>query len=349
MNDFKTVSVLGLSCLLATAATAQTATSATSSPVGYETISIDQDFEYIGLRLVETPEITTTVSSISGSEITLEAASPSDGDLIIEIDSGAAEGAIELADVAGDMVTVSSGLAGDLSLGDSLTLRKPNTLASIFGDPATAIDGAAGAGAADLVLVPDGSGGFDTYFYSTGNFVGAGAGWKQVSSDGSTSDVVASSVNLIYTDGLVIQNRGDDNSLVVSGSVKRTSTDVVMTSDFNYLATLYPAGSTLSSAFDDPLNPGVLRAGTLDSAAGAGASDLVLVPQTDGSFNTYFYSSGNFTGAGAGWKQIASDGTTSDVISTSISLDDVSSIIIQNRGTLPQSVSIMPPTFYDNL
>ncbi|MEN8680619.1 MAG: hypothetical protein ABF391_11290, partial [Akkermansiaceae bacterium] len=238
----------------------------------------------------------------------------------------------------------------NLEVDNAVTVRAPQTLASVFGAAGESLTPAAESGAADLVLVPDGTGAFDTYWYSSGGFGGVGAGWQQVDpATGASSLIQGEDVTLVYTDGIIIQNRGANNSIVVSGSVKTTGTTPALTTQFNYLSTIYPAGATLSTTFDDAANPGVLRPGTLTAAAESGAADLVFVPN-GADFDVYWYSSGGFGGAGAGWKQLdLATGTSTDAVSADVSLDSASGIVIQNRGDLPQGVAIEAPAFYADL
>lgn len=341
MTSLKAVAVAGLSVLLTGTAAAQT--QAASTPVGFETITIDQTFNYMGLRLVgsaiQTGSVTNTNNSLTFANGTIP-----DGPVVVEVGSGTAQGAVVAGTASGNAVTVAAGVGGDIATGDTVTIRQAQTLASVFGAAGENLDGAAGQGAADLVLVPDGMGGFDTYFYATAGFTTA-AGWRQVV-NGVATEVDANNVVLVYTDGVVVQNRQGNNSIVVTGTVPTASASLALTSTFNYLGTVFPVGSTLSTAFDDPQNPGTLRDGTLTGAAGQGAADLVLVPEGSG-FNTYFYATAGFT-TPAGWRQVASDGTVSNADSTMVSLDGASSIIIQNRGD-SRNVTINAPGFYSNL
>ncbi|MEN8772492.1 MAG: hypothetical protein ABF379_08035 [Akkermansiaceae bacterium] len=341
-TTLKAAAAFGLGALLMGSAAAQ---ESVSKPVGYETLEINQQFNYVGLRLVGSPLATSTVATAENGTITLTSGTVADGPVIVEVVDGDAAGAVVPGSAAGGVVTVPADLLDNLEVDNTVTVREPQTLASIFGAEGESLDAAAGIGGADLVLVPDGSGGFVTYWYSSGGFGGVGSGWQMLNTETGNSDAIDGAVTtLIYTDGLIIQNRGGDNSIVVSGSVKTTATTPALTAQFNYLSTLYPAGATLSTAFDEAANPGVLRDGTLTASAGQGGADLVFVPNGP-EFDVYWYSSGGFGGAGAGWK----DSNGDDVDSTAVSLDSASGIVIQNRGDLPQGVAIEAPTFYADL
>jgi hypothetical protein len=320
-----------------------------SKPVGYETITIDQQFNYMGLRLLGAPLATSTVATAENDAITLTSGTVADGPVIVEVIDGDATGAVVEGTATAGSISVPAGLLDNLEVDNTVTVRAPQTLDSVFGTPVRDLDGSGGPGAADLILIPDGLGGFTTYYYNTGGFGGVGAGWKTVESDGSSVDVAdPAAVTLVYTDGIIVQNRGDSNSIVVSGSVKTDPTVFTLTTQFNYLSTVYPAGATLSSMFDAADTPGILAAGSIDGSGGPGAADLVLIPEGNG-FKTYYYNTGGFGGAGAGWKEVDSSGASIDVTSTEVSLDSASSVIIQNRGATPQGVNFSQPAFYADL
>lgn len=346
-TTLKAAAAFGLGALLMGSAAAQ---ESVSKPVGYETLEINQQFNYVGLRLLGAPLATSTVATAENAGITLASGTVADGPVIVEVIDGDAAGAVVEGTAAGGVITVPANLLDNLEVDNAVTVRAPQTLASVFGAAGESLTTGSASAAADLVLIPDGAGNFDTYWYSSGGFGGVGAGWKQLdTATNASTDVDGSAVTLVYTDGIIIQNRGADNSIVVSGSVKTTGTTPALTTQFNYLSTVYPAGATLSSAFDEAENPGVLRAGTLDSASASAAADLVFVPSGDG-FNVYWYSSGGFGGAGAGWKQLdLTTNVSTDVVSTEVSLDSASGIVIQNRGALPQGVAIEAPAFYADL
>ncbi|HCQ80082.1 MAG TPA: hypothetical protein DIV46_08930, partial [Verrucomicrobiales bacterium] len=248
-TTLKAAAAFGLGALLMGSAAAQ---ESVSKPVGYETLEINQQFNYIGLRLLGAPLATSTVATAENGAITLASGEVADGTVIVEVVDGDAAGAVVVGTVAAGSISVPAELLDNLEVENTVTVRAPQSLASVFGADGASLTGSAGQGGADLVLVPDGSGAFDTYWYSSGGFGGVGAGWKQVDpATGESSNVDGAAVTLVYTDGLIIQNRGANNSVVVSGSVKTTGTAPALTTQFNYLSTIYPAGATLSSAFDE--------------------------------------------------------------------------------------------------
>jgi len=328
MNSLKTAAVIGLSALAISSAAAQTA----SKPVGYETLEINQQFNTIGLRLLGVTNVTTTIATVSGATITLDAAPSADGTYIVEIDDNVGAGAVVTGVATGSSVVLSQDLSVSLAVGDSVTIREVQTLDSVFGTPSILTGGFAES-SADLVSVPDGSGGFNTYYYFSGSFGGAGAGWR---ASGQTSGTIdATTVNINYTDGMVVTNRGADNSVVVTGSVKTSPTTLGLANQFNYVSSVYPAGATLA-------NSGLET--QLTGAFAESSADLVSLPDGAGGFNTYFYFSGSFGGAGAGWR---ASGQTSGVIdATTVELTP--GMIITNRGAA-QNADVVAPAFYSNL
>jgi|TARA_B110000305_G_scaffold123213_1_gene138087 hypothetical protein len=328
MNSLKAAAAFGLSALVVSSAAAQTA----SKPVGYETVAINQQFNTFGLRLLGAPNVTSTVGAVSGTTVTLDAAPSADGTYIVEVNDNALAGAVVTGTSTGADVVLSEDLSAGLAVGDSITLRATQTMASVFGTDST-LTGAASEGAADLVSVPDGSGGFSTYWYFTGSFGGAGKGWRESGQVAGTID--PASITLVYTDGMVVTNRGADNSLVITGSVKTAPTTLGLTTQFNYVSSVYPAGSTLD-------NSGLES--QLTAAASEGAADLVSLPDGAGGFSTYWHFSGGFGGAGAGWRE---SGQVAGTIDAAL-VDLTSGMIVTNRGDA-QNADIVAPSFYADL
>jgi hypothetical protein len=321
MNSLKAAAAIGLSALAVSSAAAQTA----SKPVGYETIAINQQFNTFGLRLLGAPNVTTTVSAVAGATVTLAAAPSADGTYIVEVN-----GAVVTGTSTGADIVLSEDLSGSLAVDDSITIRATQNLASVFGDPST-LTQAGNDGSADIISVPDGSGGFTSYWYFSGSFGGVGAGWREV---GGAANIDPAGVVLVYTDGMVVTNRGANNSLVVTGSVKTSPTTLGLTTQFNYVSSVYPAGATLD-------NSGLEA--SLTGAGNDGSADLVSLPDGAGGFNTYWSFTGGFGGAGAGWRQV---GSPDAVDPTTIEL--TSGMIITNRGG-DQNAAITAPSFYADL
>ena len=304
---------------------------ATSNVVGYETLTLDQQFNTIGLRLVGKSDVVTTASVVAGADVTLDAVPPADASYVLEVTSGVASGMVVEVSTSGSIATATDDLeVAGVVAGDSLVLREAQTLDSVFGG---ALDASASAANADLVSVPDGTGGFNTYFFNPGGF-GATATWQEITAAGNV-DVDGSLIVLVYTDGMIVTNRGDDNTLIVAGEVKTTETSYALTTQFNYVSSIYPAGSTLT-------NSGLEN--TLTGSASAAGADLVSLPDGLGSFNTYFFNPGGF-GAAATWSEITASGNV-DVDGDAIELTP--GMIITNRGDA-QNATTFAPDFFSNL
>ena len=169
------VAAIGLSALLVGSASAQTAV---SKPVGYVTETLTPGFNLMGVTLHNKVSASASVTAISGTTITV-ADGVVDGlvdgqTYILEVTSGSGLGAVQVFttfDAAADTITTIDDLSSEVSTGDSLVIRKASTIADVFGAAnESGLLGAAAAASADNILVPDGSGGFVTYFYSTGGF-----------------------------------------------------------------------------------------------------------------------------------------------------------------------------------
>lgn len=344
-NTLKAAAAVGLSALLIGSAAAQ---ESKSKPVGYETITVPNGFSYAGLRLHEAPVASGEVVSVPGGATVTVADGVADAltdgvAYIFEVTSGDAIGAVvtvDSFDAGADTVTVSdAAISDDFADGDSFTIRPAATLASVFGaDNSAGIDaGFGGTGGADQIWVPNGAGGFDKYYFddlSPDNFT---AEWVDATT---TNSVDPATVNLIYTDGIIILGGGTaDNTFVVSGSVKLTPTNFALASGFNYLSSVSPAGATIETMF------GATNSAGLDAGfGGTGGADVVWIPVGAG-FDKYYFddlSPDNFT---TEWVDANS---TNTVDPATISLDDASGFIIVNDGAA-QPVNAGVPGFYADL
>lgn len=335
-KTLKVASTMGLTALLVGSAAAQ---ESASKPVGYETLTIEDGFNYLGLRLHEAPVASGTITAIDADSIEDSAAdfSALTGTYILEIDNGS--GIIqEVVNFNSTTEIPTDDLTGEVAVDDSYTLRPVATLESVFGADGGDLDaGNAGTGGADQVWIPDGTGGFDKYYYDNTNLTTFVAAWTNA--DGSNAVVDPATISLVYTDGLVIVGAGGENTFVVTGSVKLTETNFALSSGFNYVSSVSPAGSTLATMFGTD-NESLLDAGN----AGTGGADQVWVPVAGG-FDKYYYDNTNLTTFVADWTN-ADGGAAVDP--ATVSLDDASGLIIVNPGAA-QSNSAGVPSFYGTL
>jgi hypothetical protein len=177
-----------------------------------------------------------------------------------------------------------------------------------------------------VIYVPNGSG-FTQVFYST---LGGFSGWLDA---GTFAD--ATDMPLNYVDGLIVNEKGaNDISLVVTGMVKTTSTNLPVSDAFTYLGTAYPVGATLG-------NSGLADSVSGSANADPSEADTVYLPKADASgYDQYFFS----TLAGFdGWLNSSTFAGAADVELTS-------GIIISQTGTgAAFNATVTPPAFYADL
>ncbi|NNC88244.1 MAG: hypothetical protein HKN82_07280 [Akkermansiaceae bacterium] len=318
------VGLAAYASLLAGSALAQD----TSNVVGYEKLSFESGFNYLGQRLVGSGNISTTVTNVAGTTVTLAADSGLAGDRsIFEVSSGTANGTVTGSSVTGATVTTDDDLSAELANGDSVTVREIATLASVFGaaNEAGLSAGFFGPGGADQILLPDGSGGFTQYYYDDFD------GWH-LNNGGTNPGVDPATIEMVYTDGFLI-NGNAAGCVTITGDVKTGDTAYALTAQFNPLSSIYPAGATLETSFGATNDAG-LDAGFF----GPGGADQILVPVTGG-FEQYYYDDFD------GW-HLNNGGTNPGVDPTTVALP--SGILIQNVGAA-QNVTVTAPDFYANL
>jgi len=155
--------------------------------------------------------------------------------------------------------------------------------------------------------------------------------WRDANTD---TAIDATTVNLVYPDGIVVLGVGD-GGLVVTGNVKTGNSTQAVADSFNFLSSIYPAGSTLESLF------GTAADSTLDKAAAPGNADQVWLP-SEGAFTKYYVRS--FLGSSE-WRNVDTDAT---VDATTVLLDDASGYVLLNVGG-SASLDTPPPSFYSSL
>ena len=308
-------------------------TSSTTTPVGYETVNLDAGFNYMGLRLHSTPVISGTFETVSGTTLvdtgvdiaaTLEVGKT----YIVEIIDTAGVGAVAeivKSDVTVDTISTVNGFAAlGVTTPASYTIRPAATLASVFGatNSVGLSPGFSGPTDADLVYVPDGSGGFTQYFYDEDETT-----WKNAETN---TPVDSATVPLVYLDGIIVFANATE-SVVVSGEIKKQPVYQLVKPGFNYLSSVYPASATLASAFNGSLssiNPGF---------SGPTDADLIYVPGP--TLTQYFYDEDETT-----WKDAE---TNTPIDPTTISLP--SGIIYFNAGATDSTLKNSPPAGYPSL
>lgn len=229
-------------------------TPAFSKPSGYVTTSLLQGFNLIGLNL-QTPSLasgkfeTVTATTLTDSDVT-DYAPTSGRTYVLEITSGTIEGSIfevPASGVTGNVITITTVPATDLvALGlttnDTYNLRIAPTLEEIFTTTSLTSGGVLFASAninnADIVWLPDGTGGYDRYYLRQGAF-----------RDFDPPNNLAPNIPIIYSDGMFVQKKNTTAaSLTVTGNVKTIGTTSVITQGFNPVNLVAPVGLNLFNA-----------------------------------------------------------------------------------------------------
>lgn len=288
----KTYIPYSLLAALAATGMAVGAETAYTTPVGYTTQSLLANrFNLIGLD-VQTPiAVAGKLETVAGAVLTdtdvadFTTVLPAGGSntYVIEITSGAAAGTSqEFVTRSGSTVTLPGAVAG-LAANDTYQIRIAPTLEAVFGTTTSILTKGATAAQADIVSLPNGSGGYNQYWMNLGstirNFIGGAA---------------APNVAVIYMDGMLVQKRAVASSLVASGEVKKVGTTTTIVKGFNPVAATFPVGSTLQNiGLDDDLTKG----------ATAAQADIVHIPNGAGGYTLYWLNLGtswrNFVGGAA--------------------------------------------------
>jgi hypothetical protein len=276
-------------------------TTAFTTPVGYETTTLVQGFNNVGIRVHAPTKAAGTLDVIGASSVqdttvgvnfltSLGAVGPLH---ILEITSGAAVGTVsEISTWTADTITTVDNLvtAGVLAT-DTYAIRKAPTLEEIFGAvPASSVLTAnANSAVADIVWVPTAvPGSYTQYFLSTLS----GGTFRRVSPAAATPNVP-----LVCLDGIFVQRKAaGTKDLVVSGEVKTGQTNGALVTGFNYIGTVYPVGSTIQNiGLEDDLTANVNSA----------VADIVWIPTgTPGAYTQIFRS----TLSGGQWRTVAPAG-----------------------------------------
>lgn len=319
---------------------------ATTTPVGYVTQEIRTGtFNVIGFNLM-TPALTTgSVTSISTDGLTindtaanLTSSLPANKTYSVEIISGAAIGYVfQFNTWSQTSITLGSAIPG-LDVGAKYIVRANRTLQELFPSGAPLTGAALTPTNADIVWVPNGSGGYTQYWYKTNAAQGAIGWWT--TNDGTTrGSLVSTEVPLLFTDAILVQRKSAaTTSLVISGEIKKTSSNPLVNTGFNLVSINPPSGLSLFTAGFFPNN----FAGAALTPVNA---DILWVPNGTGAYTQYWYKTNASQGA-IGWWTTA-DGTTRGAQVT----EDVqlpAGCFIQRKGTA-RFMSINVPAFFSGL
>ncbi|MGJ8649300.1 MAG: TIGR02597 family protein [Opitutaceae bacterium] len=297
-------------CALAAISTlnAGVATPVTTDPVGYVTVTINgtggvasEAFTYMGAPLHAATSTagaldTSAANTLTDSSQTWTVDAYA-GNYVL-ITSGTNEGvsATIASNTATALTTVEdldSLLAGD----ETFEIRSYTTIGDLFGAANEAgLDGGSGAGNADNILLQDGAGGFDTYYYKDSGIFG-GTGWRSSASN----SIDESGAAIPFGSGaIVVRRQSADIDLVISGAVFGGDATSPVEAGFNWMATAIPVDVTLAGLF------GAANEAGLDGGSGAGNADNILVQDGSGGFDIYYYKDAGIFG-GTGWRSSASN------------------------------------------
>lgn len=301
---------LTYSLILAAAASGLAFGSSTAytTPVGYEALSLPVGTTYVGLRLQQPTVLAGSVKGISATQLTdtsvnFATALPGGATVTYIVEFENAKGIIqEVTGAAAGTTTLNlpQDVTAFVSVGDTYRIRPAGTIASVFGpaDESGLDPGYGGPFGADLVQVPDGAGGLSQYYYD-----GDASSWYKVAS--TPIPVDGSTIPLVYTDAFLVVINTTAKSLNVSGEVKTKAVNQALAAGTNYLGSVYPAGATLSSAFNTAAVAGTINPGY----GGPFGADLIQYVE-GGVFKQYYYD-----GDASSWYKVAAtpilvDGST---------------------------------------
>jgi hypothetical protein len=256
-------------------------TTATTTPVGYVTEILKPEItNIVGLTLHSPTVFSGTITGEAADKLTVASANftsllTEGSTYILELPNGTIQ---EITSWSATELNTPQDVTSDVTPNTtSFKLRKAPTIGEVFGANNSvgftpSPDGSTTA--CDTIAVPNGTGGFTTYFYYND-------GTDQLWVDVDFNEAV--NVPLIYTDALLIKRvAGSDLNLTIAGEIKTTPTNVVVISGTSYLGSIYPAGNTLaSSSFSSQIIPSA-DGSTLEA-------DLIQFPNGTGGFVTNMY------------------------------------------------------------
>ena len=250
---------------------------------------------------------------------------------LLEITSGLSEGEVlQITAFAMNTLIVSKPLPADVNV--MYRVRRIPRLSEIIDPCEPLATDSLNPDLADLVILPDGNGGFSKYFVSThydpvdpeqcNQFFNVATGQPE-------------DPHMFYPDGFIYLRRGTTDLLhVLTGEVKMGSnTRLSVDQTFNYFSSVYPVGLTLG-------NSGLaasLQAGTAETA------DVVWMQDEFGTWRKYFHSNGTAP-LSAGWREVGAPAGQENADQADVPL--ASGFAIHRRAPEPYRVLLTPPEFY---
>jgi uncharacterized protein (TIGR02597 family) len=219
----------------------------------------------------------------------------------IEITSGPLEGTFTLITASSETQLTTEDDISAAGTTPTYRIIKSFTVGSLVGNPpeASVLGGGSTLGAADNLLILDATTGvYDTIWYKNGGI--GGTGWR------ASSLGTADAANLIVhpNAGLVFQRKqATDGSLVISGSVKTSQTDVWVEGNgsgtvLNILSIQFPVDQLTLQ--DSGLYTGDPSTGLLGGTTLGAADNVLIYDASTGVYDTIWYKNGGI--GGTGWR-----------------------------------------------
>ena len=309
---------------------AYSAETAYTTPVGYTTASLPANqATLVGLTVHSPTKVAGVLDAVTATDVTdddvdfvalLGASGASSPTYILELPDGTIQ---EITSWTTNVLTTQQSLVPFVTPETTTyKLRKAATIADVFGANNSAglkSSPTGNVGTYDEVLVLNAAGTafISCFYYDDGSFTS----WY----DTSFNDVT--NLPLIYADAIYVRRlAGDPVSLVVSGEVKTTPTNLTVLPGNTFASAINPAGTTLgNSGLKDFLVP--------DDGTVPADFDKVLVQQPNGAYITYnYYNDGSFES----WY----DASFNDATNVPIT----SGIVIQSQTATPKSAVINAPS-----
>ncbi|MCW1913127.1 hypothetical protein OJ996_06065 [Luteolibacter sp. GHJ8] len=243
--------ITSFALLAAIAATIGAANAAATDPVGYITTTINANVSgtpagsatFVAPSLVAPSDFAgaSTASPSGGTTITFASGVPVglDGASMLEITSGASEGWwTTVVSSTATTITVADAFPAGLAANTSVAVRKFNTLDSVFGaNNSAGLTPFNGTTPADEIQI------LDPVTQAATAYIYVGGAWTNIV----TEEPSGSAIIHPGTSVLVIHHANTALSLVTSGSVKTTKTQVDVYPSDNWLGQPNPTGGTLGT------------------------------------------------------------------------------------------------------
>lgn len=293
---------------------------ALTKPIGFQTLTIKGgNFNLVGINFLR-PVIVSgalesaTVNSVVDDQADFVNVLAGKTNLWVELVSGVNQGFWSIASsTSATTLSTLTDLSPYISAGDRYEVRAAATIADIFG-ATNAVGLMAGSSlTADVIWIPDGSGGFEKIYYATVQPPFLTAGWRKIG----TGNADASATPVYHVEGIIIERRDpSDLSLTFAGTLKTTTSVIPVTSGFNYVERNFPVGATLgNSGLVSFLQPGSSL-----------TADILWLPNGAGGYTKYYYASAQPPFLTVGWRAVGAGNADQSAIALT------AGFIIERRG-----------------